>query len=551
MPHDEPEPLPSRSAATTTACAGSGSRSRPVACPPKERSQFVDEMDQRAERPQDHRLRRRPGRSARRARGQGPGQAQLVQGVRGHAARDPRDADLGAPRQGLVDGRRDPLARRRDAGAARAARQSRDSDRRIRTTRPADDSPARRPVEVSSPPEVSQSDFVTRGQALVSSGQFQEAVKVCRLGLLGRPTTVEGRVVLGQALLALKRYDEVLAEMRVALELDHTSIAAQVAQGRGAAAQGRRPRRGRDARRAAQPGARPMPHVVALLGEAERLAMRSPPGHPGPSVGPSPSFLARTPPRSPPRPAPRTIRRTCVDEAATDFEDAAAASSHGRRRSPAPGPRKRGAERCRRTRRRRRRCSRSAIARAPSRSTARSTALELARRATSSAIRSARRPRAATGRSAIRRSRRRGDRRVARRARPGRRLAVPEVTLQIACRRGGRGEEIAAGRHVQGRGLHGRARGRRDDRDRGTADDRSAAGRGPDRAEVAQRAQAAGPRHGGAQRREDAVGADRSAAGTPDRTGMPTQPPPRRTGQGMPAQPQPQLPQLSPASPMR
>jgi hypothetical protein len=68
---------------------------------------------------------------------------------------------------------------------------------------------------------VSQSDFVTRGQALVSSGQYQEAVKVCRLGLLGRPTTVEGRVVLGQALLALKRYDEVLAEMRVALELDH------------------------------------------------------------------------------------------------------------------------------------------------------------------------------------------------------------------------------------------------------------------------------------------------------------------------------------------
>ncbi len=65
---------------------------------------------------------------------------------------------------------------------------------------------------------------MTKGQALVNSGQYQEAVKVCRLGLLGRPTTVEGRVVLGQALLALKRYDEVLAEMRVALELDHGSF---------------------------------------------------------------------------------------------------------------------------------------------------------------------------------------------------------------------------------------------------------------------------------------------------------------------------------------
>src|SRR3954467_5458252 len=85
-------------------------------------------------------------------------------------------------------------------------------------------------VEVSSP-KVSQSDFVTRGQALIGSGQYQEAVKVCRLGLLGRPTTVEGRIVLGQALLALKRYDEVLAEMRVALELDHTSHAAQALKG--------------------------------------------------------------------------------------------------------------------------------------------------------------------------------------------------------------------------------------------------------------------------------------------------------------------------------
>jgi tetratricopeptide (TPR) repeat protein len=75
---------------------------------------------------------------------------------------------------------------------------------------------------------VSQSDFVSRGQALVAAGQFQEAVKVCRLGLLGRPTTVEGRVVLAQALLALKRYDEVLAEMRVALDLDQTAVAAHV-----------------------------------------------------------------------------------------------------------------------------------------------------------------------------------------------------------------------------------------------------------------------------------------------------------------------------------
>jgi predicted Zn-dependent protease len=132
---------------------------------------------------------------------------------------------------------------------------------------------------------VSQSDFVTRGQALVSSGQYQEAVKVCRLGLLGRPTTVEGRVVLGQALLALKRYDEVLAEMRVALELDHTSVAAQVLKGEALLRKG-------DGHGAVEVlgklRAEGMAdsHAAALLAEAERIAGRSPPMNAShPSIG--------------------------------------------------------------------------------------------------------------------------------------------------------------------------------------------------------------------------------------------------------------------------
>ena len=133
--------------------------------------------------------------------------------------------------------------------------------------------------------EVSQSDFVTRGQALVSSGQYQEAVKVCRLGLLGRPTTVEGRVVLGQALLALKRYDEVLAEMRVALELDHSSVTAQVLKGEALLRKG-------DGHGALEVLGKLRSlgvadsHVAALLGEAERLVGRSPPGNAShPAVG--------------------------------------------------------------------------------------------------------------------------------------------------------------------------------------------------------------------------------------------------------------------------
>ncbi len=78
---------------------------------------------------------------------------------------------------------------------------------------------------------MAQSDFVSRGQALVVAGQYQEAVKVCRLGLLGQPATVDGRVVLASALLALKRYDEVLAETRVAIEIDPTSVPAQTLKG--------------------------------------------------------------------------------------------------------------------------------------------------------------------------------------------------------------------------------------------------------------------------------------------------------------------------------
>ena len=65
---------------------------------------------------------------------------------------------------------------------------------------------------------MSQGDFVQRGLLLVERGQFQEAVKTCRLGLLGRPGAIDGRIVLGRALLALGRYDEVLVEMRLAID---------------------------------------------------------------------------------------------------------------------------------------------------------------------------------------------------------------------------------------------------------------------------------------------------------------------------------------------
>ena len=131
---------------------------------------------------------------------------------------------------------------------------------------------------------MSQSDFVNRGQALVSAGQYQEAVKVCRLGLLGRPTTVEGRVVLGQALLALKRYDEVLAEMRVALELDHTSVPAQLLKGEALLRKGD-PQAAIDVLQRARLQAPSDPKIVALYADAQRSLGRPVVTASHPSVG--------------------------------------------------------------------------------------------------------------------------------------------------------------------------------------------------------------------------------------------------------------------------
>jgi tetratricopeptide (TPR) repeat protein len=183
---------------------------------------------------------------------------------------------------------------------------------------------------------VSQSDFVTRGQALVSSGQYQEAVKVCRLGLLGRPTTVEGRVVLGQALLALKRYDEVLAEMRVALELDHGSHAAQALKGEAMLRKG-------DGHGAIEALAQLRSlgvadaHVLELLAEAERLASRSPPGNANrPAVG----FPAQDPDEFAAEPGTRNYPAHQVDGPEADAEDSA--GEYTRPTSlAAPGARKR------------------------------------------------------------------------------------------------------------------------------------------------------------------------------------------------------------------
>jgi tetratricopeptide (TPR) repeat protein len=122
---------------------------------------------------------------------------------------------------------------------------------------------------------VSPSDFVSRGQALVAAGQFQEAVKVCRLGLLAKPNAVDGRVVLGQALLALKRYDEVLAEMRVALQLDSAAVPAQILKGEALLRKGDH-HGAIEALHLALARAPGEPNVLRLLGQAEQASRQGP-----------------------------------------------------------------------------------------------------------------------------------------------------------------------------------------------------------------------------------------------------------------------------------
>ncbi|HEU5058395.1 MAG TPA: tetratricopeptide repeat protein [Kofleriaceae bacterium] len=113
-------------------------------------------------------------------------------------------------------------------------------------------------------------DFVERGRKLCAGSQFQEAVKVCRLGLLANPTEIEGRLVLGKALMALSRFDEVLAEMRVTLELDTDNPRALALKGQALLRKG-------DALQASDVLARAMaarpsdPEIRELYGEARRM----------------------------------------------------------------------------------------------------------------------------------------------------------------------------------------------------------------------------------------------------------------------------------------
>ncbi len=121
---------------------------------------------------------------------------------------------------------------------------------------------------------MSSIEFVQRGRALLDQGRYQDAVKVCRLGLLAHPTDADGRIILGSALMSLCRYDEVLAEMRVTLELEMGRAEALALKGEALLRKGDAEEAVEvldEAKRAA-PGD---PAVAALLAEARRSGRES------------------------------------------------------------------------------------------------------------------------------------------------------------------------------------------------------------------------------------------------------------------------------------
>ncbi len=90
--------------------------------------------------------------------------------------------------------------------------------------------------------------------------------------------------MLGQALLALKRYDEVLAEMRVALELDHTSLSAQILKADALLKKGDHHAAGEVIAKL-RPHAGADPRIARLVGDAERDGARPPMSSSHPAVG--------------------------------------------------------------------------------------------------------------------------------------------------------------------------------------------------------------------------------------------------------------------------
>jgi tetratricopeptide (TPR) repeat protein len=71
----------------------------------------------------------------------------------------------------------------------------------------------RRVPKDPAPPTPAPPDFAARAEAHRQAGEFDDAIRVCRAGLLQHPDHIPARVTLGRALLALGHYEEAQAEL--------------------------------------------------------------------------------------------------------------------------------------------------------------------------------------------------------------------------------------------------------------------------------------------------------------------------------------------------
>ncbi len=66
-------------------------------------------------------------------------------------------------------------------------------------------------------------EFVVKSQSLVTEGNYVEALRICRVGLLADPNSLLGRLVMAQALLGLDRPEDAILEVRRVLDQQATN----------------------------------------------------------------------------------------------------------------------------------------------------------------------------------------------------------------------------------------------------------------------------------------------------------------------------------------
>jgi tetratricopeptide (TPR) repeat protein len=176
-------------------------------------------------------------------------------------------------------------------------------------------------------------DFADRAKVLITQRRYEDALRLCRLGLstdASRGAPAEGHRVLGMALLALRRFDDVRAEMMALLRARPDDVVARRLLGQ-ALLQAGDPVRARDELETARRLAPEDPRIAALIDElADPIA----------EVDPPTDITAPPPMRPRGPPTPPAISSTWPDETTPSVTPVmpTVARAAALRMSPVPAP---------------------------------------------------------------------------------------------------------------------------------------------------------------------------------------------------------------------